>query len=145
MSRTEISSNKHVDLHSTISFKIEMLRKKVQTHYQSLVYHQSKYFPRHPPHLSPPMFATSGCYVERMCWLKGQFESQWHCASHDGVLDLQSSVILVDDINSWKYCGVQSSAKYIIYACGGISPMFIICDMRLLSCGVHSIISDGWS
>lgn len=48
-------------------------------HYQATVYHQSKYFPRHPPHLSPPMSAAPGCTVEKMCKLKGPLEAQWHC------------------------------------------------------------------
>lgn len=52
---------------------------KISKHDQATVYHQSKYFPRHPPHLSPPMSAACGSCVEKMCRLKSPLEPQWHC------------------------------------------------------------------
>lgn len=120
-------------------------------HYQATVYHQSKYFARHPPHLSPPMSAELGYTVERMCRLKGPLEPQWHCILyHRGVWWNCRVKVLCNP--SWRYKQFEvsrrpkrSKDKRDHYVCGGISLVVIICDMRLLSCSIRalSVISYG--
>lgn len=120
-------------------------------HYQTTVYCQSKYFPQHPPYLSPPMSAAPGCSAEGMCRLKVPLEPQWHCILyHRGVRWNCRAEVLCNP--SWRYKQFEilwrpkcSKDKKHHYVCEGISFMVIICDMRLLSCTIRalSVISYG--
>lgn len=119
-------------------------------YYQATVYHQSKYFTRHPPHLSPPMSAAPGCTVERMCRLKGPLEPQWHCIPyHRGVWWNCRAKGLCNP--SWRCKQFEisrrpkrSKDKRHHYACGGISLMVIICDVRFLSCSIRALCNFIW-
>lgn len=122
-------------------------------HYQTTVYHQSKYFPQHPPHLSPPMSAAPGCTAERMCRLKGSLEPQWHCILyHRGVWCNCRAEGLCNPCWRYKQFEVSRRPKHSEdkrhhYACWGIINLLFL-YMRLQSCSIRafSVISHGsWS
>lgn len=145
MSEAEMSSNKHVDLHNAISLKTEMLRKNIQTR-SSRCLSPVKIFSS----TSSTSVPTHVSCMWPLCWkdvqIKGSIRASvtLYPISQGGMVELQSRgshVIQVDDINTLKYHGTQSTAedKRHHYASGKISPTVITCDMRPLSFSIGAL------
>lgn len=134
-------TNKHIDLQNTISFKIEMLQKDVQT-LSSHCLSPVKIFCSTSSTSVPTQICCAWLHRWKDVQIKGPITASvtLYPISHGEALCNPSWRCKQFEI-SWRLkCSKDKRHHYMYCICGGIPLTVIIRDMRLLSCSICNFI-----